>query len=353
MIVHILFISSNILKINELHKLQLASFAYESSLQQNPREFQNYFSSISEIHSYATWQTSEQDFFTPRNNTTQYGLFSVRYADSFLWNSIPKDIKSTPSAHSFRKTRKKVLLAYISTLKTINYFSYQYAESLREGFQGAWFGGGQDGLLDCGLLGGDSSLMFSVGSVWTGVRVGWVVGSGRQGVSGSKRDGLCFVIWAVVLPNVPDSFCLGVGAGWFGMLGGMAVQVAEGGLFCFGLGGSFCLVGLVAWLIVGWFFRGGLVPISRIELLPSGRPWFADLSCFLAGLYLSGLIDFSLGHCVLILMILSSPPVFFVNIIDFSLFPYYFLFITDSIAASFPLGVDLCGRGEHLLVERK
>ena len=51
---HPLFISSNILKINELHKLQLASFVYESSLHQNPSEFHNYFSNISEIHSYAT-----------------------------------------------------------------------------------------------------------------------------------------------------------------------------------------------------------------------------------------------------------------------------------------------------------
>ena len=36
---HPLFISSNMLQINELHKLQLASFVYKSSLQQNPPEF--------------------------------------------------------------------------------------------------------------------------------------------------------------------------------------------------------------------------------------------------------------------------------------------------------------------------
>ena len=40
---HPLFISSNILKINELHELQLASFVYESSMKQNPHEFHNYF----------------------------------------------------------------------------------------------------------------------------------------------------------------------------------------------------------------------------------------------------------------------------------------------------------------------
>ena len=54
---HPLYISSNILKINELHNLYLASFVYESSLQQNPREFHNYFCNISEIHSHATRQS--------------------------------------------------------------------------------------------------------------------------------------------------------------------------------------------------------------------------------------------------------------------------------------------------------
>ena len=75
--------------------MQLASFAYESSLHQNPREFRNYLSNISEIHSYATRQSTDQELFIPRKNTTQYGLFSVRYAGASLWNSIPKDIRSS------------------------------------------------------------------------------------------------------------------------------------------------------------------------------------------------------------------------------------------------------------------
>ena len=104
---HPLFISSNILKINELHKLQLASFFCESSLHQNPREFHNYFSNISQIHSCATRQSTDQELFIPCKNTTQYGLFSVRYAGASLWNSILKDIRSRPSVHSFHKTLKK------------------------------------------------------------------------------------------------------------------------------------------------------------------------------------------------------------------------------------------------------
>ena len=108
---HPLFISSNILKINELHKLQLTSFVYESSLHQNPRKFHNHFTNISEIHSYATRQSTDQEIFIPRKNTTQYGLFSVHYAGASLWNSILKDIRSGPSVHSFRKTLKKYFIS--------------------------------------------------------------------------------------------------------------------------------------------------------------------------------------------------------------------------------------------------
>ena len=108
---HPRFISSNMLKINELHKLQLASFVYESSLHQNPREFLNYFSNISEIHFYATRQSSDQELFIPHKDTTQYGLFSVRYAGASLYNSIPKDIRSRPSVHSFHKNLKKHIIS--------------------------------------------------------------------------------------------------------------------------------------------------------------------------------------------------------------------------------------------------
>ena len=111
-----LFISWNTLKINELHKLQLVSFVYESSLQQNLHEFHNFFSNISNIHSYATRQSSDQEFFILCKNTTQYGLFSVCYAGASLWIDIPKDIRSRPSVHSFRKTLKKHFISLYQNL---------------------------------------------------------------------------------------------------------------------------------------------------------------------------------------------------------------------------------------------
>ena len=92
---HPLFISSNILKINELHKLQLESFVYESSLQQIHVNFIIMLAIFQKFIPMQQGQSTDQELFIPHKNTTQYGLFSVRYAEGSLWNSIPKDLRSS------------------------------------------------------------------------------------------------------------------------------------------------------------------------------------------------------------------------------------------------------------------
>ena len=87
----------------------------------------------------------------------------------------------------------------------------------------------------------------------TGLGVGWVMGSEGWGLSGLERDGLNFVNWAVVLPDVLNqTVSLGGGVwhvGWDGSLGG------QDGLSCLGLDSPFLfLMGLVVWSIAIWFW---------------------------------------------------------------------------------------------------
>ena len=49
---HPLYSTSKILKVSDLHKLQLASFVYKSYMQQNPQEFHSYFADVAKVHSY-------------------------------------------------------------------------------------------------------------------------------------------------------------------------------------------------------------------------------------------------------------------------------------------------------------
>ena len=104
---HPLFISSNILKVHDLHNAQLASFVYESTLGLNPVEFHNYFTDVSEIHQHLTRQSDVGNLYIPRRNTTQYGLFSISFAGASLWNTLSNDIRKSTSIYSFRKKMKE------------------------------------------------------------------------------------------------------------------------------------------------------------------------------------------------------------------------------------------------------
>ena len=102
---HPLFVSSNILKVNELHRLQLASFVYESRLQQNPCKSHNYFSNISEIHSYCMQQGNS----LINNYSSQVKIqLNMAYSQSVTLELLSETVfPRISSVHSFRKTLKK------------------------------------------------------------------------------------------------------------------------------------------------------------------------------------------------------------------------------------------------------
>ena len=45
-----------------------------------------------------------------RKNTTQYGIKSVRYADTKSWNTTPIEIRRSPSISTVRSNFQKFLL---------------------------------------------------------------------------------------------------------------------------------------------------------------------------------------------------------------------------------------------------
>ena len=106
-----LFYIHGILKISDI-KLQIAAFVYESRMRLSPLEFHTYFTSISDVHSYGTRQSTSEDLFKPRRRTTQYGINTVHYFGATLWNSIDDDIKKSQSLNAFCR---KLKLFYLDT----------------------------------------------------------------------------------------------------------------------------------------------------------------------------------------------------------------------------------------------
>ena len=64
------------------------------------------------VHQYGTRQAGKEDIFLPQQNTSQYGLRSIRYYGAKCWNGIPVEVKRSPSVNMFRQKLKIFLFEH-------------------------------------------------------------------------------------------------------------------------------------------------------------------------------------------------------------------------------------------------
>ena len=90
-----------VLKINNLYKLETAKFMHQFSDKSLPASFEKYFIRITFVHCHST-RTSEQsernDYFLPHFSTCRLQR-SIRFSGVKIWNSIPCKFKNL----SFKK----------------------------------------------------------------------------------------------------------------------------------------------------------------------------------------------------------------------------------------------------------
>ena len=101
-----LFNRLQILKLNDMFQLQVASFVYECTNNIAPAYFRNYFTKINTIHRINTRQSMKNDLYAVSCNTTQYGLRSIHYSGVRLWNSLPMEIKDSNTLSNFKRKLK-------------------------------------------------------------------------------------------------------------------------------------------------------------------------------------------------------------------------------------------------------
>ena len=75
-----LFKELNLLKIREIHELQLLSFVWDCQNNIAPTHFHSYFTHSYKVHSFNTRQASRADLFLTRKTTFQYGIRSIQYS---------------------------------------------------------------------------------------------------------------------------------------------------------------------------------------------------------------------------------------------------------------------------------
>ena len=101
-----IFKDLKLLTLSELFELRLLTFVFDSVNKTSPSCFHDF----SCVHRCSTRQASQGDLYLFRRNSLQYGLKSIRYLGAKLWNTLPIELRNSPSKTSFKVKLKIYLL---------------------------------------------------------------------------------------------------------------------------------------------------------------------------------------------------------------------------------------------------
>ena len=104
-----IFQSLKTLKIVDVLHLNILTFVYKSINKLSPSCFHDYFQPNSSVHRTGTRQATRGDLFKSIKNTTLYGLQTIQYFGSKLWNTLPLFIRVASSTVVFRSKLKRFI----------------------------------------------------------------------------------------------------------------------------------------------------------------------------------------------------------------------------------------------------
>jgi len=105
-----LYNNLNVLKLNDIYRLELAKFTHKLHHGALTKIFDNFFKNISIIHSYKTRFADNQNYFTQRVCTNSEKI-SISYRGAALWKEIEQSLKILPYV-TFCKHYKDRLFNY-------------------------------------------------------------------------------------------------------------------------------------------------------------------------------------------------------------------------------------------------
>ena len=114
---NLLFKELEILKIDDIYKLNIANFIYSSLAGLTPDIFLDYFVLNHAVHDHATtsntvivqnsyfdpgYQVNTNSLHTQNSNLVNYGARLLKVFGPVLWNSLPLQIRESSSIKSFK-----------------------------------------------------------------------------------------------------------------------------------------------------------------------------------------------------------------------------------------------------------
>ena len=103
-----LFKQNNLLKIEDIYKLQLGLLMYKLSREALPNSISILFQRNIEIHNHNTRNSNDYFMHEARTNTRK---FTIKYSGPLFWNSIPEHIQNSTSENQFKNKLKQRLLS--------------------------------------------------------------------------------------------------------------------------------------------------------------------------------------------------------------------------------------------------
>ena len=94
----------------KLHHYGVRGKVYDWFHKITPTCFTDYFKPIFSVHSYYTCQSLNENLFVNPVHTTQYGIRSLRYTGTTLWNSLPINVKQITPFLRFRQNIKNSMV---------------------------------------------------------------------------------------------------------------------------------------------------------------------------------------------------------------------------------------------------
>ena len=98
-----------------LNSLFCLPLVYQWYHKLSPSCFVNYFNPVFSIHSHNTRQSQNDDLFVNSVHITQYGIRSLSYTGTNLWNSL-SDVEKIKPFSSFRQNIKNSMIDGYNTV---------------------------------------------------------------------------------------------------------------------------------------------------------------------------------------------------------------------------------------------
>ena len=99
----------NILKFEDVFKLELAKFMHRASNDQLPSTFSNFFTKTNSMHHYNLRSNKSQQFFVPNCSTAKYRK-SFKLLGIVLWNKLNINLKDIAFLSPFAKQYKTSMI---------------------------------------------------------------------------------------------------------------------------------------------------------------------------------------------------------------------------------------------------